>query len=293
MSPGRSRTARCPRRSAGDRWDIPRARVGSGRFRCAEPRSKRTVSVQPGNRHGTAGVSPCTFTFPPFRDEPPSPAALTVPLLRATAHLSPVERCPTTLGARRHIVERNASTGSSAPPGPTGRGRTGGRPRPRGAERPTAPTPPAPGSRCGWRPRRRRRACRPPRRGRRRRGRAWCSPSGTARRCGGGRRPSERRSPISPTRSSTDTRVTLAMPIAPTSSDTPPRRRNKELRSLCTPRARSGLGWRGDLEDLGSAGFSATGSLPAMTLAAPMPRLDLHGSRRSRRRTPAGRCPRG
>ena len=46
--------------------------------------------------------------------------------------------------------------------------------------------------------------------------------------------PTARRSPISPTRSSTDTSVTLAMPMAPTSSDTAPRMRNGEFASLAT-----------------------------------------------------------
>ena len=46
--------------------------------------------------------------------------------------------------------------------------------------------------------------------------------------------PSARRKPISPTRSSTETRVTLAIPIAPTNSDTAPNTRNSAFTSLST-----------------------------------------------------------
>ena len=73
--------------------------------------------------------------------------------------------------------------------------------------------------------------------------------------------PSARRRPISPTRSSTETSVTLAMPIAPTSSDTPPSSRNSALRSFLTsPRSSRGSGGAATLSSRGSAGLSATGA---------------------------------
>ena len=61
------------------------------------------------------------------------------------------------------------------------------------------------------------------------------------------------------------------MPIAPTSSETAPRRRKRELRSLCTPaRTRRGSGGALTLSSVGSVGLRASGSWAAMRLAAPM-----------------------
>ena len=106
--------------------------------------------------------------------------------------------------------------------------------------------------------------------------------------------PSARRRPISPTRSSTETSVTLAMPIAPTSSDTPPSSRNRALRSFSiAPRSRRGSGGAATFSRSGSAGLSAIGAWRAISSTAPMRGLDLGRARaprrpNSRRAVPSG-----
>ena len=73
--------------------------------------------------------------------------------------------------------------------------------------------------------------------------------------------PSARRSPISPTRSSTETSVTLAIPIAPTSSDTPPSSTKSALRSLrIAPRSSRGSGGAATFSCAACVGASASGA---------------------------------
>src|SRR5207244_1755238 len=81
--------------------------------------------------------------------------------------------------------------------------------------------------------------------------------------------PRERRRPISPTRSRTDTSVTLAMPIAPTSRETAPSSRNSEFRSFCTPALiRRGSAGPVTLSAAGPPGLRAGGIWAAMRVPA-------------------------
>ena len=82
--------------------------------------------------------------------------------------------------------------------------------------------------------------------------------------------PSARRSPISPTRSSTDTSVTLAMPIAPTSSDTPPSSTKRTSRSLrIAPLSSRGSGGDATFSSRQEPGLSAIGAWRVISGAAP------------------------
>ena len=82
--------------------------------------------------------------------------------------------------------------------------------------------------------------------------------------------PRARRSPISPTRSSTETRVTLAMPMPPTSSDTPPRIKNRALTFSWTSARRSSASGGACTRTVdGSSGDTAIGPWAAISAAAP------------------------
>lgn len=84
------------------------------------------------------------------------------------------------------------------------------------------------------------------------------------------RAPSERRRPISPTRSITVTRVTLAMPIAPTTSETSPSTTNNPLTSCSTPPRRlAGSGGARTCSESCPLGLNAIGAWRAIRLAAP------------------------
>lgn len=73
--------------------------------------------------------------------------------------------------------------------------------------------------------------------------------------------PRARRRPISPMRSMTVTRVTLAIPMAPTSSETRPRTRNSPLTSPCTPlRALAGSAGAVTVREASAPGASAIGA---------------------------------
>ena len=77
--------------------------------------------------------------------------------------------------------------------------------------------------------------------------------------------PIARRRPISPVRSITPTSVMFAIPIAPTTSDSPPSSRNITFRSVCTSsRTRRGSRGTSTLRDRGSSGRSAVSAWSAI-----------------------------
>ena len=105
--------------------------------------------------------------------------------------------------------------------------------------------------------------------------------------------PSARRRPISPTRSSTETSVTLAIPIAPTRSETPPRSRKSALRSFFDGAAQlARVGRGGDLEQARVAGTQRERRLARDQVDGADAGLDLGERGRRAGRTRAARCPR-